>query len=382
LKLKFLTSILLFILLIAILPNISNAHPGGRDELGGHFKVADCIYFLHSPTPLAESAKDINELITLIKQNNSNSKCVSNLSPNTIELEGFIFANSEPVATQPETSVATTPAPTPAPPSIELGKQYAATLDKCVDGDTANININGQVYKTRFLYIDTPEYTTEKEPFGKEASDFTCSFLGQGNITLETDGNELYDKYDRLLAWVWVGNKLHQEEIAKAGFVEDFYDYGDYKYEQNIIAAMDSAKSSYVGIYAADKPAETIEKQEETAENKDAVQTSANSDSDEGETTEVEKEVSKVASNLETPEEESVSDGYAITGLIISLLLFIIPSIKYSKGISPVIAHKLKARKWWINVILFFIYAAIWWLILIVIIVEIIHLLKNRNRFA
>ena len=48
--------------------------------------------------------------------------------------------------------------------------------------------------------IDIPVYTTEKETYGKEASDNTCSFLKQGKITLETDGSDLYDKYDKLLA--------------------------------------------------------------------------------------------------------------------------------------------------------------------------------------
>ncbi|WP_251033747.1 thermonuclease family protein [Bacillus sp. ISL-75] len=109
-------------------------------------------------------------------------------------------------------------------------------------------------YKTRFLYIGTPEYTTQKEPFGKEGSDYTCSFLKQGKITLETDGADLYDKYDRLLAWVWVGDKLQQEEITKAGFVEDFYDYGTYEYEQTIITAMEITKKNYVGCIQQTNP--------------------------------------------------------------------------------------------------------------------------------
>jgi micrococcal nuclease len=73
--------------------------------------------------------------------------------------------------------------------------------------------------------------------------------LIEGEITIETEGNTLFDKYDRLLAWVFVGDKLHQEEITQAGLVEDFYDYGNYKYEETIRQAMTQAKASSVGIY-------------------------------------------------------------------------------------------------------------------------------------
>lgn len=132
---------------------------------------------------------------------------------------------------------------------LETGNTYEATLEKCVDGDTAHFKINNRIYKTRFLYIDTPESTNSIEPFGAEASEFTCSFLHGGTITLETDGTELFDKYERLLAWVWVGQQLHQEEITKVGLVEDFYDYGDYRYEDKIIKAMEYAQRNSVGLY-------------------------------------------------------------------------------------------------------------------------------------
>lgn len=385
--LKFkLFSVLLFLLFSSLFPTISSAHNGARDELGGHFRRADCVYLLHDPSSLAQSAKNINELIALIKQNNSNSQCVSNLSPNTIDLEGYTFP-TESTTPAPETTQSTqSTAQKPAAPAITLGQKYSATLDQCVDGDTANLNINGTTYKTRFLYIDTPEYTTEKEPFGKEASEFTCSFLKQGAITLETDGADLYDKYDRLLAWVWVGDKLHQEEITRQGFVEDFYDYGTYKHEQTVISAMDYAKDNYLGIYAANKPEPTAQPENTSAdssekkEDKAAIEVNAKNDDKKDEVKNDVKQVS--SSDIEPIKEETVSDGYAITGSIVALLLFLIPRIKFTFGVNPLIAHKLKARKWWVNIILFFIYAAFWWIVLIILVMELIHLFKNRRRFV
>lgn len=39
---------------------------------------------------------------------------------------------------------------------------YQAELSDCTDGDTAVFMINGKEYKTRFLYIDTPEAQGQK----------------------------------------------------------------------------------------------------------------------------------------------------------------------------------------------------------------------------
>lgn len=234
-------SALIIIAFTAIFPGDSFAHRGTLDELGGHFRNADCVYLLHEPTSIAMQAKNKAELAQLIKKHNSNSKCVQQLTVDKIDLQGHTLGGTaSPAAPSSKQSS-----------SLQLGKKYRAKLVSCIDGDTARFIVNGREYTTRFLFIDTPESTIQIEPYGKEASRFTCSRLSRGNITLETDGNTLFDKYHRLLAWVWVGNKLLQEEIAKAGLVEDFYDYGDYKYEGRVRAAMDKAKQSGAGMYGA-----------------------------------------------------------------------------------------------------------------------------------
>jgi micrococcal nuclease len=237
-----------FLINLFFFPSIADGHTGTRDELGGHFRNKDCVYLLHEPTPLAKQAKTIDDLIGLIQENSSNS-CKNTLTADKIDLEGYSLGS------ETFTKKDTTPSQ-----DIILGKTYAATLESCTDGDTATFNINGSSYKVRFLFIDTPESTIQKEPFGKEASEFTCAFLKQGPISIETDGKSLFDKYDRLLAWVFVGEKLHQEEITMAGLVEDFYDYGNYKYESRVRIAMAEAKTHHRGIYAKSDPNETIPK--------------------------------------------------------------------------------------------------------------------------
>lgn len=106
------------------------------------------------------------------------------------------------------------------------------TLLKCVDGDTAWFKMEKEEIKVRFLAIDTPESTNKKEPFGKEASEFTCEKLKEAKkITLEWDENsEEKDKYDRYLAWIFVDDVLLQNLLVEEGYAEVAYLYGEYKY--------------------------------------------------------------------------------------------------------------------------------------------------------
>lgn len=137
--------------------------------------------------------------------------------------------------------------------SIEPGERFEVTLSKCVDGDTAWFDIDGETTKVRFLYVDTPESTNEIEPYGKEASEFTKDQLTNATtieLELNNDG-DTNDKYDRLLAWVFVDSELLQEKLASEGYVEKFYDYGyDYTYKQEIITADKQAQDLHKGIYS------------------------------------------------------------------------------------------------------------------------------------
>jgi micrococcal nuclease len=60
------------------------AHPGGKDELGGHFRRADCTYHFHSPTSLTKN-KTKAQIIALIKKNNSNNKCTRGLTEKKVD---------------------------------------------------------------------------------------------------------------------------------------------------------------------------------------------------------------------------------------------------------------------------------------------------------
>ena len=130
-------------------------------------------------------------------------------------------------------------------------QKIKVTVNKCIDGDTAKFVIDKEIENVRFLAIDTPEYTTKKEKYGLEAANFTCKMLKSANkIELELDINSAkYDKYNRLLAWVWVDDVLLQEEIVKSGLGKVAYLYGDYKYTRLLQEQEELAKKNKIKIW-------------------------------------------------------------------------------------------------------------------------------------
>lgn len=169
--------------------------------------------------------------------------------------------------------------PVPAYAAKGISGSEVVTLEKCVDGDTANFkDSSGTTFKTRFLAVDTPETvhpTKGVEPFGKDASNYTCESLTNAKeIKLEYDaaaGKE--DKYGRRLAWVFVDGVLLQEKLIELGYAEVDYLYGDYQYTGLLQDTQTVAKTSKVGIWSdealsTDAEAEDEEKEETTEKEK------------------------------------------------------------------------------------------------------------------
>lgn len=139
--------------------------------------------------------------------------------------------------------------------NVQGNEKEKVTLIKCVDGDTAIFDINGENARVRFLGIDTPESVKEEnviEPYGKEASEFTCDKLNKAReIILEYDSNsDKQDKYGRTLAWVFVDNVLLEEELVKIGYAKVKYIYGDYAYINELNELQNYAKENKLGIWS------------------------------------------------------------------------------------------------------------------------------------
>lgn len=83
------------------------------------------------------------------------------------------------------------------------------TLVRSVDGDTAHFyDLSGDYIKVRFLGVDTPESTYEKEPWGKAASSFTSKILTNAKEIVLYGEEQKTDAYGRHLAFVFADGVL------------------------------------------------------------------------------------------------------------------------------------------------------------------------------
>lgn len=146
-------------------------------------------------------------MLYLQKLNYYNSSCVDEY--NTLY---YGTAVNDSLDTQKEQALANFPS---------VGQDVVVRV---IDGDTIQLE---QLGITRFQWVDTPESTTTKEPFGIEATLYMQSMLPVGTVvtfTFDTGGRS--DKYGRTLAWIQKGDELMQERLAFHGYVKSIYAYG------------------------------------------------------------------------------------------------------------------------------------------------------------
>ena len=131
-----------------------------------------------------------------------------------------------------------------------------ARLISCTDGDTARFRVNGQIYSTRFLAIDTPEISGQLEPWAMTAKAYTCEALEQADqIVLQFEPeSDVFDAYNRLLAWIWVDGELLQYNLVKESLAYVKYLYGDYAYNPMMIALEAQVQRERKRIWGEEDP--------------------------------------------------------------------------------------------------------------------------------
>ncbi|MDD3340587.1 MAG: thermonuclease family protein [Bacilli bacterium] len=144
------------------------------------------------------------------------------------------------------------------PLTAQASTKDIVTFSKCIDGDTIEVLKENKKMKVRLLAVDTPETkhpTKGEEPYGKEASLFTCEKIKNAEvIALEYDDNsDKVDKYNRTLAWVWVDDSLLEKELIEKGYAKTAYLYGDYKYTSLLQIEEQKAKINKLGMWGEQK---------------------------------------------------------------------------------------------------------------------------------
>ena len=148
----------------------------------------------------------------------------------------------------------------------------------CIDGDTFKVSIDNEIKTIRLLAVDTPETAKpdkEADYYADEASEYTCKRIKQAKkIVLEYDPNsDKNDKYDRVLAWVFLDGNLLQSDLVENGYAKVAYLYNDYKYTDILIKKQELASAKSIGLW--NKEPKKSNKDDETYENIEVIIISA-----------------------------------------------------------------------------------------------------------
>ena len=101
--------------------------------------------------------------------------------------------------------------------------------------------------KVRLIGVDCPEL--KRALWGKRARDFTRKMVLGKIVRLETDVR-VRDKYGRLLAYVWVGDKMLNEQLLREGLAVLLTIPPDVRYVERFKKAQEEARKNKKGFWA------------------------------------------------------------------------------------------------------------------------------------
>lgn len=136
-----------------------------------------------------------------------------------------------------------------------------------VDGDTYKVLIQNQEFKVRLLGIDTPEASNNPKTrrdsqrndqdvqeiigLGKLATNFVHNYLNEGDsIKLELDV-EHFDRYDRILAYVYLmDGRMMNEFLVREGYAQIMTYPPNVKFQELFLEAQRDARNNKRGLWA------------------------------------------------------------------------------------------------------------------------------------
>lgn len=134
---------------------------------------------------------------------------------------------------------------------------HKAKVLRVVDGDTLQIQFEGQKERLRLIGVDTPETVAPNRPvgyYGEEASKYTKQALENKTIYLEFDVQQR-DKYGRLLAYIWtepdpVFEKCFNAHLVYEGYAQVMTVPPNVKYKDEFLILEQSAREHNRGLWA------------------------------------------------------------------------------------------------------------------------------------
>ena len=138
---------------------------------------------------------------------------------------------------------------------LQKNVRMPAQLSRHIDGDTSEFLLDNKKIKVRYLLIDTPETVKENvpvQPFGIEASNRTKDLLQKSStIELMLDKGAPTDKYNRVLAYVFVDGELLQNILVREGLARIAYVHEpSTTYLNQLKEAEKQAKKKKIGVWS------------------------------------------------------------------------------------------------------------------------------------
>jgi hypothetical protein len=116
---------------------------------------------------------------------------------------------------------------------------------RVIDGDTIEVEINGQGYKVRYIGVNTPEVG---EPFYAEAAEANRRLVEGRVVELEKDVSET-DRHGRLLRYVYVGETMINAELVSQGYAQAVTYPPDVKYQDLFLQLQQEAREAGRGLW-------------------------------------------------------------------------------------------------------------------------------------
>ncbi|HXK38330.1 MAG TPA: thermonuclease family protein [Candidatus Paceibacterota bacterium] len=129
------------------------------------------------------------------------------------------------------------------------------TILRIIDGDTITVGINGIETKIRLIGVNAPESVDPRRPlqcYGKEAAAHLSALLEQRKVTLVfDDSQDRYDKYGRLLAYVYRDDGLLiNSTMIRDGYAYEYTYITPYVERQNFKQAERDASKALLGLWS------------------------------------------------------------------------------------------------------------------------------------
>lgn len=89
-------------------------------------------------------------------------------------------------------------------------------VTRVIDGDTIDVDIDGEVIRVRYVGVNTPE---RDEPCYADATDANRRLVENQTVRLVRDSSDT-DRYGRLLRFIYVGDTFVNQVLVEEGYAE------------------------------------------------------------------------------------------------------------------------------------------------------------------